>query len=348
MIRIIRGWVTSVLIAGIGISSCNISNTSVVYEKHAVAKDTFSVYLYCHGQLTPLLSKQFKCEKKGNIHYSIPLDESIEYSKGTTIASITPFGDELIDAKAELYSQQKELALLKKELSLQEQLFNKGQISKNELERNRISLSRKRMEVQKSNIKKSTQHISAPFKGHLSLVGSPDGSEVSEGTNLFTWVDWGTIRVKMNIPDYHLRRISSGKPVIVEGYVLKRPITCKVATIISNPSDNFGMNASPGTAGSNSMTSAYLSIDSEELAAVSFPQGEVVCKYVDTVLTDVLCVPVSFLLFRGEHAYLKKTNAKLTLVQLGIVSDSLAEITAGVAENDTIIRSVPLNDEFRQ
>lgn len=337
-----------IIITGLFVFSCNNHPKNVNYEKYVVTKNTFPLYIYCQGRIDPLLVKQFKAEKKGTLHYNIPIEESIEHSPDTLIASISPLSKELHYSNVELYSQQKELQLFKKELALQEQLYNRGQISLNELERNRLSLTRKRIEVEQAAKKQSTQLINAPFKGHLSQISALNGAEVSEGADLFSWIDWSSLRVKMSIPDFHLQRIKRGKSVLVEGSMLKQPIYCQVATITGNSSDNFSQNASMTHSGSDAMTAAYLTINPSDIPLVTYPKGEVVCKYIDTVLTQTLCIPVGFLYFKGTQPYVLQADKKYIPVQLGIIGDSLAEITTGIAENDTIFKVIPGNEESFQ
>ena len=172
--------------------------------------------------------------------------------------------------------------------------------------------------------------IKASFDGQVNQISVEEGDTVASGADLIQIVDFSNMKVSLRVDEYSISQVYVGQECSVNVTALDLTFDSKITHINR-------ISASNGTTAYYTVT-AEVSVTSDVLpgmqATVTIPQDEA---------ADAVILNKDALSFdRQNSAYVltKDENGDMqeTTVEIGVDNDNYVEITAGLAENDTVYK----------
>ncbi|RLE08903.1 MAG: efflux RND transporter periplasmic adaptor subunit [Candidatus Aminicenantes bacterium] len=237
---------------------------------------------------------------------------------------------------------------VEKEYNRMRQLFQKGMISKAEFER--IShqyemalieagekkeeiraavkgLTQAEVRVKKARLDLEKTKIKAPFSGIIWGINVAQGQSINAGTELFSLVDVGQVKVMAKVLESEVEKVKVGRE----------------ATLV--------FSAYPGKKFKGKVVAISPVIDPEErtcpvVISVANPKGEIKpgmhaeVEIAADIYEDCLLIPQEAILVRGgrKMAFVVEDGlAKWRYIQVGHENEQYAEVVDGIKEGETVI-----------
>ena len=237
---------------------------------------------------------------------------------------------------------------VEKEYNRMRQLFQKGMISKAEFER--IShqyemalieagekkeeiraavkgLTQAEVRVKKARLDLEKTKIKAPFSGIIWGINVAQGQSINAGTELFSLVDIGQVKVMAKVLESEVEKVKVGRE----------------ATLV--------FSAYPGKEFKGKVVAISPVIDPEErtcpvVISVANPKGEIKpgmhaeVEIAADIYEDCLLIPQEAILVRGgrKMAFVVEDGlAKWRYIQVGHENEQYAEVVDGIKEGETVI-----------
>jgi HlyD family secretion protein len=200
------------------------------------------------------------------------------------------------------------------------------------------SVNQAKLTVQKSQSDLDSSVITAPFPGLITSVNVNPGDQVGSGTQIAGLVDPNNVELDAQVDETTYGQIKVGMPVLVRFDVLpNQPLTGTITKIIPSGTTTQGvvtfpivitLNTPPGTTLPNGASASQIQI-------------------VLQARSNVLAVP-------ARDVYRDPTTGKTTVdvvkngtervptpVEVGLVTDTLTEITSGLKAGDQVAQPLP-------
>jgi HlyD family secretion protein len=241
-------------------------------------------------------------------------------------------------AKASLKMAEITLKDLEKNKTRFENLFEKGAITKKELEtaisnyeKGLINISLQKAKIKETKALKEETNllleeslIKAPFSGTVSKKYISTGDTISPSTPLLELVKIDEFKILIKIPERFLSKIKKDKPlkIFIDAYPNEKFFT-KINKIY------------PTIDPLTKMATIELKIPNSK--NILYPGMFVSAKLTTDVRENTFTIPKSCLINKKYIFIAKENKAVLKKVSLGIANNNFVEITSGITQRDEII-----------
>ena len=232
------------------------------------------------------------------------------------------------DVQAQLQKQEYNIKLYQDQEKRQRTLLQKEYISQQEYEQSNNALLTAQADLRALRVTLDRAYVRAPFDGVLGLRNTSVGAYVSPGTAITTLSRVQPVKIDFNVPSRFAQSVRVGDQVLVTDEATTKKIKAKVYAI--NPQIDPVSRTLP--------IRAIYANKNKELRPGGFVKVNLELGETDEALqipTEAV-VPVA----SGYTVYLvKKGKAVVQVVNIGVRSDKVIQITKGLAVGDTIIRT---------
>jgi membrane fusion protein (multidrug efflux system) len=247
--------------------------------------------------------------------------EGAKVSKGQQLIKIND--DEL---RAQLAKLQVNLQLSKDVEHRQKILLNKGGISQQEYDIALTQMSSTEEDIKGVQAKIAKTSISAPFSGIIGLRYVSEGSYLSPNTKISTLVNSDPLKIDFSVPEKYAATIKPGQTV---KFALQGADTSYIASVYATDPNI------DETTRTLHVRAIYPNPDGALLPG-SFARVEMMFSALPTsvAVPAQAIVPV----LKGQKVFIVKNGvAEERMVQTGIRTDQLVEITEGLAAGDSVV-----------
>ena len=254
---------------------------------------------------------------------SLDIQEGRPVRKGQLLFTINA-----ADVQAQLQKQMYNIKLYQAQEKRERTLLQKEYISQQEYEQSNNALLTARADLQALRATLSKAYVRAPFDGILGLRNTSVGAYVSPGTTITTLSRVQPVKVDFNVPSRFAQSVRVGDPVLVTDEATTRKFTATVYAI--NPQIDPVSRTLP-------VRAIYANKHSElrpgGFVKVNLELGET---------ADALQIPTEAVVpvASGYTVYtVKRGQAAVQPISIGIRSDKVIQITKGLAVGDSVIRT---------
>ncbi len=194
----------------------------------------------------------------------------------------------------------------------------------------KIAIQQKQLSLDQQNKELKKRTLYAPISGTVIAVNVTEGEEVTDNqSNLVTISCLNTLQVTIPVDELDILKVALGQSArITSDAIAGKTFTAKVTEI-----------AGEGTVSSGVSTFDVLLLldDPGELKAGMNVNAEILI----TSKKDVLMLPLAAITDRGNRKIVRRQSSdgkeEMTEVKVGLSTSTMAEITSGLQEGDTVV-----------
>ncbi|EGW41301.1 HlyD family efflux transporter periplasmic adaptor subunit [Desulfosporosinus sp. OT] len=173
------------------------------------------------------------------------------------------------------------------------------------------------------------EEIKSEISGEVSSIDAAENAQLMPGAKLIDIVDYSDLQLKVQVDEYDLSAVSTGKDATVTIHALNKDVSGKITDVskegeYANGVTNF---------------TATISLPKDNNLRVGMSAE---AKVINQSVSDVVLLPMSAIQFDADntpYVLLKEsTNSPKTVkITLGLNDGVHAEIKSGVTTNDTVL-----------
>ncbi|MCC9167681.1 efflux RND transporter periplasmic adaptor subunit [Pontibacter harenae] len=294
----------------------------VAVDVYVVSASAFQNKINTTGTILPNEDVELRSEIAGKVT-GINFEEGARVSKGQLLLTVND-----AELRAQLQKLESNQKLYRDMEERQRTLLEKDYISKQEYDQVSNQLATATADIQALKASLDKAYVRAPFDGVVGLRQVSEGSYVSATTPIARIVDISPVKIDFSIPGRYSQQVKEGDKITftVEG----NPEVYNASIYAVQPSID------PTTR--TLQIRALFDNKNEEVKPGSFVNVNLSLKDLD----DAILIPTEAIIpeATGHKIFLNKNGKAVPqMVKIGQRSETMIQITEGVAPGDTIIRS---------
>ncbi|ODA42424.1 HlyD family efflux transporter periplasmic adaptor subunit [Desulfosporosinus sp. BG] len=173
------------------------------------------------------------------------------------------------------------------------------------------------------------EDIKSEIAGEVSSIYADENAQLMPGAKLIDIVDYSDLQLKVQVDEYDLSAVSTGKDATVTIHALNKDVSGKITDVSKEGEYTNGV--------TNFTATISLPKDSNLRVGMSAE-----AKVINQSVSDVVLLPMSAIQFDADnnpYVLLKDSNnsPKTVKLTLGLNDGVHAEIKSGVTANDTVL-----------
>lgn len=220
------------------------------------------------------------------------------------------------------------LEIAEQNVNKQKSLFEKGGVTETEYKNAQVSYQNSQNDFEKANIQLAKMKVVAPIRGAITdLVAITPGTQVGSGTEVVSLMDYSTMTIDVSLPEKYINEIKVGQPVNIMNYTLPEDTLKGVVKELS-----------PAVSSETRTFKGVISVANPDLKLRPgmFAKADIVLDRHD----GVIVIPKEIITSnqRGKSVYVVDNGTAVEKrISLGFETQTHAEVTSGLMENDRLV-----------
>lgn len=294
----------------------------VVVDVYVVSPTAYQNKITTTGTVLPNEEVELRSEIAGRVT-GINFEEGNRVQKGQLLLTVN---DE--EMRAQLQKLQSNQKLYRDMEERQRTLLEKDYISKQEYDQVSNQLATATADIQALKASLAKAYVRAPFDGIIGLRQVSEGSYVSATTPIARIVDISPVKIDFSVPGRYSSQVKEGAEITFSSEGSPELYKAKVYAIQPN--------IDPATR--TLQVRALFNNNNQEVRPGAFVKVELALEEMD----EAILVPTEAIIpeATGHKVFLSKSGKAVPqMVKIGQRSETMIQITEGIAPGDTIIRS---------